>query len=476
MALDLPRTLSPSKVAAFTNCPLAFRFSQIEHRPEPPSPHAVKGTLVHAALEGLFWHHAPGARTPAAAQAELDRCWDELQDDDEYVRARRSSADEAAAFLADARHARRQLLPPGGPQRGAGGRDRAGGRDGGRRHAPARHHRPPRRDGRRQPDRRGLQDRAGALGALRARQHGRGPDLRAACARACSVGPRPRSGCSTCASPSPFRRWPRSRPSAASAGGPWPSGPPSSGPATPRTSGPTSAPCATTATSRPPAPPSPRDEPAVSTIDEAVDAAFEPLRGRPEIDRAAAVVSNLADYGLIWVLAGRPARHGGAARTGAAPSWRWPRPGFSSLLVSRVVKAAVERQRPEDHLDASVRTPTSSSFPSGHTLAAFCTAFVLGDSEAGHRRQRRFRHGGGGQPGPPAGPSPHRRHRRRGHRLGARPGPAPDRRRRHARQQGPAGPAARRAGNAPVRGRVEANYEAFRRHLGLPLPLRPQCP
>ena len=61
MALDLPRTLSPSKVVAFTNCPLAFRFSQIEHRPEPPSPHAVKGTLVHAALEGLFWHHSPGS-------------------------------------------------------------------------------------------------------------------------------------------------------------------------------------------------------------------------------------------------------------------------------------------------------------------------------------------------------------------------------------------------------------------------------
>ena len=30
-----------------------------------------------------------------------------------------------------------------------------------------------------------------------------------------------------------------------------------------------------------------------------------------------------------------------------------------------------------------MRTPTSSSFPSGHTLAAFCTAFVLADSDAG---------------------------------------------------------------------------------------------
>ena len=102
MALDLPRTLSPSKVAAFTNCPLAFRFSQIERRPEPPSPHAVKGTLVHAALEGLFWNHSPGTRTPVAAQGELGRCWDELQDDDEYA-ALALDRESAAAFLADAR-------------------------------------------------------------------------------------------------------------------------------------------------------------------------------------------------------------------------------------------------------------------------------------------------------------------------------------------------------------------------------------
>jgi undecaprenyl-diphosphatase len=120
----------------------------------------------------------------------------------------------------------------------------------------------------------------------------------------------------------------------------------------------------------------------VSTIDEAVDAAFEPLRGRPEIDRAAALVSNLADYGFVWVLlAGLKARRRGPDRRRAVVALAAA--GFSSLLVSRVVKAAVERQRPEDHLEVSVRTPTSSSFPSGHTLAAFCTAFVLGDSQAG---------------------------------------------------------------------------------------------
>src|SRR5271165_4791457 len=99
MALDLPRTLSPSKVTAFTNCPLAFRFSQIEHRPEPPSPHAVKGTLVHAALEALFWRHGPGDRTPATAAAELERAWAELQDDHEFVQLELDRVG-AEAFLA----------------------------------------------------------------------------------------------------------------------------------------------------------------------------------------------------------------------------------------------------------------------------------------------------------------------------------------------------------------------------------------
>lgn len=103
MALSPPRTLSPSKVSAFTSCPLAFRFSQIERRPEPPSPPAVKGTLVHAALERLFWNHGAGRRTPAAAALELEHAWDAMADEEEVVGLRLD--DEAAAkFLRDARH------------------------------------------------------------------------------------------------------------------------------------------------------------------------------------------------------------------------------------------------------------------------------------------------------------------------------------------------------------------------------------
>jgi membrane-associated phospholipid phosphatase len=115
-------------------------------------------------------------------------------------------------------------------------------------------------------------------------------------------------------------------------------------------------------------------------IDAAVDAAFEPLRGRRRLDRAAALISNLADYGLIWVvLALVKGRRPGPARRRAVVALGTA--GVSSLIVSRAVKQAVERQRPEEHLTASVRTPTSSSFPSGHTLAAFCTAVVLAESE-----------------------------------------------------------------------------------------------
>ena len=101
MALQPPRTLSPSKVSSFTSCPLAFRFSQIERRPEPPSEPAVKGTLVHAALERLFWHHQAGERTPAVAAHELERAWDDLQDDEEVVELALND-EAAAAFLGDA--------------------------------------------------------------------------------------------------------------------------------------------------------------------------------------------------------------------------------------------------------------------------------------------------------------------------------------------------------------------------------------
>jgi putative RecB family exonuclease len=101
MAFEVPRTLSPSKASAFTDCPLAFRYAIIDRLPEPPSPHAVKGTLVHAALEALFWEHEAGQRSIEAALAALAGAWERLQEDPEFE-ALGLDGNEALEFLADA--------------------------------------------------------------------------------------------------------------------------------------------------------------------------------------------------------------------------------------------------------------------------------------------------------------------------------------------------------------------------------------
>ena len=100
MALELPTSLSPSKVSTFTDCALAFRFSSIDRLPEPPSVPATKGTLVHAALELLFCLPAPERTVPAALTA-LDQAMDALRDDPDFTDLGLDAAAEAS-FLDDA--------------------------------------------------------------------------------------------------------------------------------------------------------------------------------------------------------------------------------------------------------------------------------------------------------------------------------------------------------------------------------------
>jgi putative RecB family exonuclease len=100
MALELPHSLSPSKVSTFTDCALAFRFSSIDHLPEPPSAPATKGTLVHAALERLFCLPAVERTLPAALTA-LDQAIDVLRTDPEFTELELDDQAEAT-FLDDA--------------------------------------------------------------------------------------------------------------------------------------------------------------------------------------------------------------------------------------------------------------------------------------------------------------------------------------------------------------------------------------
>ena len=67
-------SLSPSRAGDFQQCPLLYRFRTVDRLPEPPSAAAVRGTLVHAVLEGVFDLPAH-QRTPQAATAMLPGRW-----------------------------------------------------------------------------------------------------------------------------------------------------------------------------------------------------------------------------------------------------------------------------------------------------------------------------------------------------------------------------------------------------------------
>ncbi|MGZ4761011.1 MAG: RecB family exonuclease [Ilumatobacteraceae bacterium] len=96
----VPTSLSPSRVEAFTSCPMAFRFASIERLPESPSPHTTKGSLVHRVLELLFTH-ATALRTIETARACFDRAIDEYAVDPEFTLLSLDDA-QAEAFVADA--------------------------------------------------------------------------------------------------------------------------------------------------------------------------------------------------------------------------------------------------------------------------------------------------------------------------------------------------------------------------------------
>lgn len=100
MALTPPSTLSPSKVATFRDCGLAFRYSAIDRLPEAPTVAASRGTLVHRALERLLDLSAP-QRTVARALGCLHDAAEEFRADDDFT-GLALDTDAEARFLAEA--------------------------------------------------------------------------------------------------------------------------------------------------------------------------------------------------------------------------------------------------------------------------------------------------------------------------------------------------------------------------------------
>jgi putative RecB family exonuclease len=95
------RSLSPSRAGDFMACPLLYRFRVIDRLPEPPSPAAARGTLVHAVLERLFDEPAAG-RTPQAARDLLNPQWDRLVAEEPEMAGLFGDDEQHAAWLAEA--------------------------------------------------------------------------------------------------------------------------------------------------------------------------------------------------------------------------------------------------------------------------------------------------------------------------------------------------------------------------------------
>jgi putative RecB family exonuclease len=95
-------SLSPSRAGDFLTCPLLYRFRVVDRLPEPPSPAAARGTLVHAVLERLFDEPA-AQRTPQTAQAMLAPQWDRLIEEEPELAGLFDDDEQRAAWLAEAR-------------------------------------------------------------------------------------------------------------------------------------------------------------------------------------------------------------------------------------------------------------------------------------------------------------------------------------------------------------------------------------
>ena len=94
-------SLSPSRAGDFLTCPLLYRFRVIDRLPEPPSPVATRGTLVHAVLERLFDHPA-AERTPPRARSLLLPEWERLLAAEPALATMFGTDEERAAWLAEA--------------------------------------------------------------------------------------------------------------------------------------------------------------------------------------------------------------------------------------------------------------------------------------------------------------------------------------------------------------------------------------
>lgn len=121
---------------------------------------------------------------------------------------------------------------------------------------------------------------------------------------------------------------------------------------------------------------------AVDRFDARFDALWEPLRSSKLLNRVNHTASEVGDFGMLWLAIGSAtAALGPAEQTRAALRLALAL-GVESIVVNGVIKPVFRRDRPswEGERPIPLRTPKTSSFPSGHSSSAVTAAILLSDT------------------------------------------------------------------------------------------------
>ena len=107
------------------------------------------------------------------------------------------------------------------------------------------------------------------------------------------------------------------------------------------------------------------------------------MRGEPAADRLFYAASEVADFGLVWVILAAARGLRGGPRDERAAVRAMVGTGVESVIVNAGLKSLFGRHRPRrgDPHPHRLRQPLTSSFPSGHATAAFCAAVLLSDGD-----------------------------------------------------------------------------------------------
>lgn len=113
-------------------------------------------------------------------------------------------------------------------------------------------------------------------------------------------------------------------------------------------------------------------------FDDRIDRLVEPIRNLHAVVVVFTVASAVGDFGLLWHAIGLIRAIGSVDRFHDSLIFS-SMIGIESLLLNQGIKRFFRRTRPTEAGDVriSVRTPSTSSFPSGHASAAFFSALVL---------------------------------------------------------------------------------------------------